>query len=70
MLRIERQIVFGHPQAISTRLKSSGTGTINTSYVERFNGTIRHSLARFIRKTLNFSKQLFMHSVNLDFLQA
>jgi hypothetical protein len=70
VVRIERQIVFGHPGDVSTRLKMSGTGTINTSYVERFNGTIRHCLARFIRRTLNFSKQVRMHAATLNFLQA
>jgi len=32
-------------------------GYIGTSYVERFDLTIRNSPARFIRKGMNFSKK-------------
>jgi IS1 family transposase len=70
LVRVERQIVFGHPRDIQERLAASQMKSINTSYVERFNGTIRNSLARFIRKTMNASKQMRMHQACLDFLQA
>lgn len=70
LLRVERHIVFGHPLDVRDRLQQSGNGNIHTSYIERFNGTIRTSLARFIRKTVNFSKQLLMHSTSIDFFQA
>lgn len=36
-----------------------------TNHVERFNLTLRQRLARFVRKTLAFSKNLFMHIVVL-----
>ena len=36
-------------------------GYIGTSYVERINLTIGISLARFIRKRMNFSKTMKMH---------
>jgi insertion element IS1 protein InsB len=51
--------------------KSSGL----TNHVERFNLTIRQRLARFVRRTLSFSKSdhmhliclhLFLHSYNLE----
>jgi len=54
-------------------MKSLGAdsgGKINTSYIERFNLTIRNSLARFIRKGMNCSKDLKMHSHAIDFFQA
>ncbi|HNW37545.1 MAG TPA: IS1 family transposase, partial [Methanosarcina vacuolata] len=43
---------------------------IGTSYVERINLTIRTSLARFIRKGMNFSKTMKMHQKTFDFFQA
>ncbi len=36
-----------------------------TAHVERFNNTIRQRLARFIRKTLSFSKSEHMHLICL-----
>jgi IS1 family transposase len=38
-----------------------GKGTGLTAHVERFNNTIRQRLARFVRKTLSFSKSEHMH---------
>ena len=32
-----------------------------TNHIERFNNTLRQRLARFVRKTLSFSKCFFMH---------
>ena len=43
-----------HHQAVS---KATGL----TSHVERFNNTLRQRLARFVRKTLAFSKSEHMH---------
>ncbi len=46
-----------------------------TNHLERFNGTLRQRLARFVRKTLSFSKndemhetclRLFLHEHNLN----
>ncbi len=38
-----------------------GKGSGQTSHVERFNNTLRQRLARFVRKTLSFSKSEVMH---------
>ena len=52
-----------------------GKETGLTAHVERFNNTIRQRLARFVRKTLSFSKSeqmhliclhLFLHRYNLE----
>lgn len=41
-----------------------------TAHVERFNNTLRQRLARFVRKTLAFSKSEYMHLICLHlFLQ-
>ncbi len=42
-----------------------GKETGETAHVERWNNTLRQRLARFVRKTLSFSKSLMMHDVCL-----
>lgn len=42
-----------------------GKETGETAHVERWNTTLRQRLARFVRKTLSFSKSLFMHDACL-----
>jgi len=55
--KISRRVVFGDPARIDQLLAQSPTSqTINTSYVERNNGTVRHLNARCNRKTYRFSK--------------
>jgi len=43
---------------------------ISTAYIERLNLTIRNSLARFVRRGMNCSKDLQIHSHAIDFFQA
>ena len=43
-----------------------GKETGETAHVERWNNTLRQRLARFVRKTLSFSKSLFMHDACLQ----
>ncbi|MDW5552008.1 hypothetical protein [Methanosarcina sp.] len=50
-------------------LGANSDGWIGTSYV-RINLTIRTSLVRFVRKTMNFSKTGRMHKRALDLFQA
>ncbi|MFY9715369.1 MAG: IS1 family transposase, partial [Candidatus Rhabdochlamydia sp.] len=38
-----------------------GKGSGKTSYIERFNCTIRQRCARLVRKTLSFSKKIANH---------
>jgi IS1 family transposase len=42
-----------------------GKETGETAHVERWNNTLRQRLARFVRKTLSFSKSLVMHDICL-----
>lgn len=65
-----KRIVFGATSEILSILGADTDGKISTSYIERLNLTIRNSLARFIRKTMNFSKNWTRHSKIIDFLQA
>lgn len=65
-----QRIIFGDPQEIFNMLEADLDDYIGTSYVERINLTIRTSLARFIRKGMNFSKTIKMHQKAFDFFQA
>jgi insertion element IS1 protein InsB len=42
-----------------------GKDTGETAHVERWNNTLRQRLARFVRRTLSFSKSLLMHEACL-----
>lgn len=57
VVKVSRKVVFGDPEKINQILAASPVSSkINTSYVERNNGTIRHMDARCKRKTFCFSK--------------
>ncbi len=47
----------------STRHRAVGKETGKTSYIERFNNTLRQRVSRLVRKTLSFSKSLENHMV-------
>ncbi|VUT24305.1 MAG: hypothetical protein MOIL_00442 [Candidatus Methanolliviera sp. GoM_oil] len=70
IVEVVQRVVFGDPDEVLEILCGDSDGKINTSYVERLNLTIRNSLARFIRRTMNESKDPVMHSRALDFIQA
>jgi hypothetical protein len=56
--------IFGVPTASRSRnkrLKAVGKETGKTSYIERFNCTMRQRVSRLVRKTLSFSKKLEKH---------
>ena len=65
-----QRVVYGSLDEILSLFDADNQGVINTSYVERMNLTIRNSLARFIRRTMNESKTMKMHCRTLDFFQA
>ena len=46
---------------------SVGKETGLTAHVERWNNTLRQRLARFVRKTLSFSKSETIHDLVLQF---
>ena len=45
----------------SKRHRAVGKETGKTSYIERFNNTLRQRISRLVRKTLSFSKSLENH---------
>ena len=70
VVEVVQRVVFGEPDGVLRLLGADYGGKINTSYAERMNLTFRHSCARFIRKSMNTSKNLVMHSRAIDFFQA
>ena len=70
VVEVVQRVVFGNPDEVLSLLGADSGGTINTAYIERMNLTFRNSLARFIRKTMNTSKKMKMHSRAIDFFQA
>lgn len=78
VIRVVKRIVIGNETAIRQVLEANGWGTtINTAYVERANGTVRHKNRRLPRKTYGFSKktdwhraQLAVETLHYSFLQC
>jgi IS1 family transposase len=62
VVAIATRVVFGTKAAIASALEESNVSrAINTSFVERQNGTDRHRNARKARKTYRFSKDWRFH---------
>jgi IS1 family transposase len=62
VVEVVRAVVFGTMCLLNALLdRSTASTTINTSFVERNNGTDRHQNARKRRKTYGFSKNLALH---------
>ena len=62
VVEVVRTVVFGTLCLLDALLRrSTASTTINTSFVERNNGTDRHQNSRKRRKTYGFSKDLAMH---------
>ncbi len=67
---ISRAIIYGDPKEAMELLCTISKGHIHTAYAERINLTFRNHLARFIRKTMNFSEDREIHTGAVDFFQA
>jgi hypothetical protein len=70
VVEVLQRVVFGNPDEVMKSLGVDSGGKINTAYIERLNLTIRNSLARFVRRGMNCSKDLRIHSHAIDFFQA
>ena len=63
VVKVETRVVFGQPDAVEAALKASPvSNAVNTSFVERQNGTDRNRNARKVRKTYCFSKDWDVHA--------
>jgi len=64
VVEVARRLIFGTAATLEGALASSGVSrAVNTSFVERQNGTDRNRNARKVRKTYCFSKDWWMHRV-------
>ena len=62
VVSVDTKQVYGTDDALEAALGSSAvSNAVNTSFVERQNGTDRHLNARKARKTLEFSKDCEHH---------
>jgi IS1 family transposase len=62
VVKVEQRIIFGTAEAVGAALaRSASSRAVNTSFVERQNGTDRNRNARKVRKTYCFSKDWSMH---------
>jgi IS1 family transposase len=62
VVKAEPRLVFGTAEALEAALaRSASSRAVNTSFVERQNGTDRHRNARKIRKAYSFSKDWSVH---------
>ncbi len=69
VVEVVRTLVFGTLYLLGGLLKrSTASTTIDTSFVERNNGTDRHQNSRKRRKTYGFSKDLAMHRSASSFI--
>jgi IS1 family transposase len=62
--KVDSRLVFGTQQALAKRLEASESSTsVNTAFLERYNGVDRHFNSRKARKTCEFSKAVPEHRV-------
>ena len=62
MVAVSFRVVFGSEEGVKAALEASQSSrSINTSFIERQNGTDRHRSSRKVRKTCGFSKKLDYH---------
>lgn len=57
IIKVERKVIFGDEKRIEQKLAQCVSNKINTSYIERSNGTLRQMDANLRRKSLTFAKE-------------
>ena len=62
VVRVSTRVVFGTAAAVALAVAASSVGrVVNTSFVERHNGTDRNRCSRKVRKSYGFSKDWAVH---------
>lgn len=62
VVKVQTRVIFGQEQAVRAALEASAVSRhVNTSFIERHNGTDRNRNARKVRKTYCFSKDWDVH---------
>ena len=70
VVEVLQRIAFGDQEDVMDSLGLYPGGRISIAYIERLNLTIRNSFARFVRRGMNWSKDLQIHSRAIDFIEA
>jgi len=71
VVSIETKVIFGNPERIAQKIANSPVSkSINTSFVERSNGTLRQDCNRLSRKSFGYSKKSEMLEAHLWLLSA
>lgn len=71
VVKVEHNIVFGDPEDILRILDlSKASKTINTSFIERLNLTLRSHVKNLSRKTICFAKEIQGLSAQLSIVAA
>ena len=68
IIKVDKRIVFGNEESIKECLGKTISNTINTSYIERLNLTIRQNDAHLQRKTLKFAKNMKYFEAKLNII--
>jgi hypothetical protein len=58
VIKVERRIVYGDEKQIDEKIAKSSGKKINTSYIERVNGTLRQTDSHLKRKSQTFAKEM------------
>jgi hypothetical protein len=58
VVKVERRIVYGVEKRIDQKIAQSPGKKINTSYIERVNGTLRQTNSHLRRKSQTFAKEM------------
>ena len=58
LVKVERRVVYGDEKRIDEKLAQSPGKKINTSYIERVNGTLRQTDSHLRRKSQTFAKEM------------
>ena len=64
--KVEQKIIFGTEESVDECLKKTISNTINTSYIERSNLTLRQNDAHLQRKTLKTAKEMNYFKAKLN----
>lgn len=67
VVEVNRNVVHGASEAVAQIIQDSPVSqTINTSFVERLNGTFRSYCSRLVRRTYAFSKSSINHDAHIQ----
>jgi IS1 family transposase len=58
VVKVEGRIVYGDEKRIEKKIANGPGKKINTSYIERFNGTARQTDSHLRRKSMTFAKEM------------